>query len=407
MGDLPPLPSALQESDAIDPSTKAALTAPVQLNITLSSGFQAKDHISAKKNSELAAYAPRLVRDPGFDAAWLAAQALKIPLDTTLLQQVIQNTQNLDAGEVGKDTIAATHFMDEVNKRLPERPNPKFMAMYQNGTAHVQDVISTAKSVAGKIKDALSEFDSIEGPLNEVQIRLQQKFDLMFEAIALNQQLADNEDERTHQLLEYTALFEYVLVEIHKYIAELQPQAAGDAAVARKITQLNALAPLVTKTLTTFKPLIFAGHAAVDRYLNLSRMAGGPALVLGLFLSTGMARWRSDIVSPLHEMNQLAVELGQANVDESIGKQPQAASGRFGESASKYAALMKRWMTTADSMAQIADDITKAKDILVNGFAQLVDEQRQVSSAVQDATNRIDEGTRRYNSEMERIAAPG
>lgn len=405
MSDLPALPSTLQKSDAVDASTKAALTTPVQLNLTLDKGFQARDRVDAKKKHELESYAPKLVRDSGFNAAWLATQALKIPLDTTLLQQITRNTRNLDAGEVAKDTIAATHFMDQVNKHLPGRPNPKFMEAYQKGSANLSEILSMAKWIANRIKDALRQFDSVEEPLNEVQNKLQQKFDLMFEAIVLNEKLAENEDERTQQLLEHTALFEYVLVELPKYVEELKPQAASDGQTAKKIAQLNSLAPLVTKTLTTLKPLIFAGNAAVDRYLNLSSMAGGRALVLGLFLSAGMARWRSDIVTQLQEMNQLAVGLAEANIEEFMNRQAQKASGMYVETATDYVALMNRWMTTADTMAQVAEDIAKAKEILVNGFAQLVTEHKKVSSAVQDATDRIEEGTRRYNSEMQRIAA--
>ncbi len=50
-------------------------------------------------------------------------------------------------------------------------------------------------------------------------------------------------------------------------------------------------------------------------------------------------------------------------------------------------------------------NITSPKEILVNGFAQPMHEHREVSSAVQDATNRIEEGKARYNSEMQRIAS--
>jgi hypothetical protein len=410
MSDLPPLPSSMQQASLVvagsqNADAAKALTTPVQLNLTLDQGFQARDHLTAKKNQELQDYAPKLVRDSGFDAAWLAKQALKIPLDTSLLQQITGNTRNLDAGEVGKDTIAATHFMDRVNQHLPGRPNPRFMEAYQKGSAGLDEILKTAKWLAGRIKDALREFDSVEGPLTEVQMKLQQKFDLMFEAIVLNGQLAENEDDRTRELLEQTALFEYVMIELPKYVAELQPKAKADAALAKRVTQLNSLAPLVTKLLTTLKPLIFAGNAAVDRYLNLSSMAGGRALVLGLFLSAGMARWRSDIVTQLQEMDQLAVGLAEANIEQFMNQQAQKASGMFVQTATDYVALMNRWMTTADTMAQVADDINKAKDILIKGFAELVDEHKKVSSAVQDATRRIDEGKARYDSEMQRIAA--
>lgn len=410
MADLPALPSSMQNAALVvagseNPDAAKALTTPVQLSLTLEQGFQARDRLSAKKNQELQEYAPKLVRDPGFDAAWLAKQALKMPLDTSLLQQITGNTRNLDAGEVGQDTIAATHFMDRVNQRLPGRPNQHFMDAYRQGKAGLEEILKNAKWLASKIKDALREFDSVEGPLTEVQMKLQQKFDLMFEAIVLNGQLAENEDDRTRELLEQTALFEYVLIELPKYVGELQPKAKTDAAIAKQVTQLNSLAPLVTKTLTTLKPLIFAGNAAVDRYLNLSSMAGGRALVLGLFLSAGMARWRSDIVTQLQEMNQLAVGLAEANIEEFMNRQAQKASGMFVQTASDYVALMNRWMTTADTMAQVADDITKARQILIDGFAQLVNEHKKVSSAVQDATRRIDEGKARYDSEMQRLAA--
>lgn len=407
---LPPLPSSMQNAALVvagseNPDAAKALTTPVQLNLTLDKGFQAREHLPAAKTKELEQYAPKLVRDPAFNAAWLATNALKIQLDTTHLQQILSNVRNLDAGEVGKDSIAATHFMDQVNKHLPGKPDPRFMAAYQKGTAGMNEIINTVKWLAGKIKDALREYDSVEGPLTEVQMKLQAKFDLMFEAIVLNEQLAEEEDSRTNELMLQTALFEYVLIELPKYVAELQPQAKGDGAVAKKITQLNSLSPLVTKTLTTLKPLIFAGNAAVDRYLNLSSMAGGRALVLGLFLSAGMARWRSDIVTQLQEMNQLAVGLAEANLEQFMNLQAQKASGMYVETANDYVMLMNRWMTTADTMAQVAGDIAQAKDILVKGFAQLVDENRKVSSAVQDATERIDQSQGKYNEEMRRIAA--
>src|SRR5574341_830452 len=276
MSDLPPLPSSMQNATPVvagaeNPAAAKVLTTPVQLSLTLEKGFQARDHVPAKKIQELEAYAPKLVRDSGFDAAWLARQALAIPLDTALLQQITRNTRNLDAGEVGKDTIAATHFMDRVNQRLPGRPNPRFMAAYQQGTAGLDEILKTAKWLAGKIKDALREFDSVEGPLMDVQMKLQQKFDLMFEAIVLNGQLAENEDERTRELLEQTALFEYVLIELPKYVGELQPKATTDNAVAKQVTQLNSLAPLVTKMLTTLKPLISAGNEPVSGWIGRSQ----------------------------------------------------------------------------------------------------------------------------------------
>ncbi len=407
MSDLPALPSAMQSSALVVAGTdaKEVLTAPVQLSITLDKGFQARDHISAKKKSELQVYAPKLVRDPEFNAAWLANNALKIQLDTSHLQAILSNTRNLDAGEVGKNAIAATHFMDQVNKHLPGKPDPRFMAAYNKGTAGMSEIMNTVRWLSGKIHDALRQYDSVQGSLTEVQVKLQQKFDLMYEAIILNDQLAEEEDARTKELLEQTALFEFVAIELPKYLAELQPAAKSDGAIVQKIARLNSLAPLVIKTMTTLKPMIFTGNAAVDRYLNLSSMAGGRALVLGLFLSAGMARWKSDIVTQLQEMQQLAVGLAEANLEEYMNQQSRRASGMFVETATDYVALMNRWMTTVDTMAQVADDNSKAKDILVNGFAQLVDEHRKVSSAVQDATNRIDQTQAKYNEEMQKIAS--
>lgn len=403
---LPALPSSMQTGLVVaGADAKAVLTTPVQLSVTLPQGFMAKDHIPQQKQRELEVYTPQLVRDPGFNAAWLARNALQIHLDTSHLQSILGNVRNLDAGEVGKSTIAATHFMDKVNQHLPGKPDPRFMAAYTAGTANVNKILAMAKWLAERIKDALREYDSVQGPLNEVRAKLQGKFDLMFEAIILNEQLAEEEDERTKELLFQTALFEYVTVELPKYVAELQPQAKTDNTVAKKVTQLNSLMPLVVKTTSTLKPMIFAGNASVDRYLNLSSMAGGRALVLGLFLSAGMARWESDIVTQLQEMNQLAVGLAESNIEVFMNKQAQQTSGMYVESANDYVKLMTRWMTTADTMAQVADDIGKAKEILVNGFAQLVDENKKVASAVQDATNRINEGQAKYNDEMQRIAS--
>jgi hypothetical protein len=69
MSELPALPSSMQKATlmvagAENADAEKALTAPVQLNLTLEQGFQARDRISAGKKRELEEYAPKLVCDP-------------------------------------------------------------------------------------------------------------------------------------------------------------------------------------------------------------------------------------------------------------------------------------------------------------------------------------------------------
>lgn len=412
MSNLPPLPSSMQDampaptSGGVDVST--ALTATAQLALKLDGpGFKARDVISKKLAAEREAYAHQLVRDDGFNALWLATFARNIQLDTAPLEAILANTRALDAGEVGELTVSATKMMGRVNKNLPKPPSDKFMHAFRAGTAKADEIIRTAKWLADQIKKALAMYDDMLEPFTTVKVELGRKYDLMFEAVAINQQLAGNEDTRTDTLAQDTALLEYVQIALPERIKELQAQlgtADDKQALQEEIARLTGLQPLVIKAIMTLNPMIFTGNASMDRYLGLSNMAGGRAMVLGLFLSAGIARWESDVVQELQTMSQLAMGLALEEAEQFMNEQGARASEAYVQSAQQYVDLMNRWMMTAETMQTIANDIEAAKTILLQGFKELVGESHKVASAVQDAKTKIDEGQARFNDEMLKVA---
>ena len=276
--------------------------------------YQASEHIPGDRLKAIQQWAHDLARDPKFDAQYLVAYTRSINMDTSLLNDVLNNTRALDAGEVGDLTIRATHIMDQVNDKIPKNMvDQKFIQQVTNARIKYNDIVSKVKYIARAIEDALRKYESLQSAIAEVHGKLQEKYDLMFQAIVLNKLLAENEDKQTDLLVSRTAELECLLVAIPDYITELKGQLKDAGANADEInaniTRLNGFLPLVTKALSMLKPMIFTGNNAVQRYLNLSNMAGGRALVLGLFLSVGMYRWESDIVTQLQEMEQLAVGL--------------------------------------------------------------------------------------------------
>lgn len=412
MSQLPPLPSSMQSATPASTSdgrdVSKALTTSAQLALKLDGpGFKAREVISKKGATEREEYAHRLVRDEGLNALWLANFARNIQLDTVPLEAILENTRALDAGEVGVLTVNATQMMGRVNKQLPKPPSERFMRAFRAGTAKVEEIVRTAKWLSDQIKKALAMYDDMLAPFTNVRAQLGNKYDLMFEAVAINQQLAKNEDARTDTLTQDTALLEFVQLALPERIRELQaqlPTADDKEALQEEIARLTGLQPLVTKAIMTLNPMIFTGNASVDRYLNLSNMAGGRAMVLGLFLSAGIARWESDVVQELQTMNQLAMGLSLEEAERFMNEQGERASQAYVQAAEQYTDLMNRWMTTAETMQTIANDIEAAKEILLQGFRELVGESRKVASAVQDAKTRIDEGQARFNEEMLKVA---
>ncbi len=415
--ELPKLPSSFQNAAPAAPSTAlattdpaAALTTPTELQLTLQGPqYNASQHIPPDRLKQIQGWAHDLVRDPGFDAPYLANYSQSIRLDTSLLNDVLSNTRALDAGEVGDLTIKATHIMDQVNDKIPKNVvDARFLERVQNAQAKYDDIVSKVKYIARAIMDALKRYESLQSNIAEVRGKLQEKYDLMFQAIVLNKQLAENEDKQTDELVSRTAELECLLEAIPAYVAELRTQlndpSTNHDQINATITRLNGFMPLVTKALSMLKPMIFTGNNAVQRYLNLSNMAGGRALVLGLFLSVGMYRWESDIVTQLQEMEQLAVGLAESNMETIMNQQAQMSSAAFVAAAKDYVNLFNRWTTTAETLQQIVDDTKQAQQILSNGFAQVQGEYKKTSSAVQDAITQVQNSQQQYNSEMERIA---
>jgi hypothetical protein len=414
---LPALPSSYKDAEpaapsgastAADPTT--ALTTPAALTLSLTGPqYTALDHIPADKRAGVQEWAKNLVRDPKFNAAWLAAYAHSIGLNTSLLDTVVENTRALDAGEVGALTIQATHLMDEVNNRIPKAAiDSKFIQRVQRAEVGFGDVVSKVKWIADKIKDALRQYQSLETPITEVRGKLQAKYDLMFQAIVLNQQLAENEDDQATKLVWQSAQMECLLSALPARVTELRGQLASPSAdkdkINTEITRLNGLQPLVTKALQILKPMIFTGHNAVDRYLNLSNMAGGRALVLGLFISVGMYRWESDIVTQLQEMNQIAVGLVTGRMEEIMNQQAQNSSTMYVQAAQSYVDLLTRWTTTEQTLNKLVADTAQVRDILANGFAQLKSEYGKTSSVVQSAFDAVAKSQAEYNANVEKIA---
>jgi len=414
---LPALPDSFANAAPQAPTTaagqdtKTALTTQTTLQLSVSGPtYEASTHIPASRLAQITTWAQASVRSKNFTSQWLATYARGIGLDTSLLDMVVKNTTALNAGEVGDLTLQATRLMDQVNNKIPKNVvDARFMQQVQQQKLRIEQIISKVKAISQAIEDALRKYQSLAVPIAEVRAKLQEKYDLMFEAIVLNQQLAEKEDQSTDILVSKTAELEILAKSLPAYVAELrakkdQPEADKDALDA-EINRLNGMMPLITKALSMLKPMIFTGNNAVGRYLNLSNMAGGRAMVLGLFISVGMYRWESDIVTQLQEMNQLAVGLAESNIEAVMNQQAQASSAGYVSAVQDYMDMLNRWTTTVATLQQIVDDTAKAQDILTKGFAQLKSEYGKTSSVVQDAFTKVQASQQAYNLEMERIAA--
>jgi len=414
---LPALPDSFANAAPQAPTTaagqdtKTALTTQTTLQLSVSGPtYEASTHIPASRLAQITTWAQASVRSKNFTSQWLATYARGIGLDTSLLDMVVKNTTALNAGEVGDLTLQATRLMDQVNNKIPKNVvDARFMQQVQQQKLRIEQIIGKVKAISQAIEDALRKYQSLAVPIAEVRAKLQEKYDLMFEAIVLNQQLAEKEDQSTDILVSKTAELEILAKSLPAYVAELrakkdQPEADKDALDA-EINRLNGMMPLITKALSMLKPMIFTGNNAVGRYLNLSNMAGGRAMVLGLFISVGMYRWESDIVTQLQEMNQLAVGLAESNIEAVMNQQAQASSAGYVSAVQDYMDMLNRWTTTVATLQQIVDDTAKAQDILTKGFAQLKSEYGKTSSVVQDAFTKVQASQQAYNLEMERIAA--
>ena len=414
---LPALPSSYRDAEPAAPSgvtvvgnPTTALTTQSGLTLSLTGPqYSALDHIPADKRAGVQEWAKNLVRDPNFDAAWLAAYAQSVGLNTNLLDTVVQNTRALDAGEVGALTLQASHLMDQVNSRIPKGGiDPNFIQRVQRAEIGFGDVVAKVKWIADRIQDALRQYQSLRAPIAEVRGKLHAKYDLMFQAIVLNQQLAENEDDQASKLVWQTGQMECVLTALPARVAELRGQLSSPSAdkdeINGEITRLNGLQPLVTKALQILKPMIFTGHSAVDRYLNLSNMAGGRALVLGLFISVGMYRWESDIVTQLQEMDQIAAGLVTGRMAEIMNQQGQNTSKLYVQAAQSYVDLLTRWTTTEETLNKLVEDTKQVREILADGFAQLKSEYGKTSSVVQSALDAVGKSQAEYNAQVGKFA---
>lgn len=410
MSTLPPLPSSMK--DAHLPASavgadEAALTTTVSLALRLDGpGFKARDVIPAYEAEKRKTFAQQLIRDTGFNAAWLAAYTRNINLDTAPLEEVLGRTRAMDVGLVGDLTVHVAMYMNRMGK-LPKPPDSRFMEKMKQRLAKAEDMINMAKTLQYAIEKWFRMRDDMLAPFTDVRIKLSGQYDGMATQIVLAQTLADNEDNRTHKLLEDTALMEFVVLALPDRIKELQMEmesATDKDAVQREIDRLTTLTPLVLKAINTLNPLIFAGNAAIDRFLQLSNMAGGRALVLGLFLSACIARWESDVVAEIMTLQQLAAGLALAKVEELMNAQGKRTAQGMVEASQQYVDLMNRWVLALDHMEEILDATEKSKSILVDGFRELVSQHGKTTSAVQDAKERIERTNLKFNQEMLELA---
>lgn len=396
-----PLPTSTVGADA------TALTTVTSLALRLDGpGFKAREKIPAAEAAEREQYAHALLRDEDFTAAWLANFARRIDLNTEPLEVVLQNTRAMDVGRVGDLTVKAAMYMKRMGK-LPKPPNPKFMEAMKKGVAKAEDMIDMAKTIEDAIDKWFRMRDDLLAPFTTVKVELGSQYDAMATQIVQGRQLADNEDERTRVLLQDTALMEFVMLAYPDRIKELQVEmekADDKTAVQHKIERLTGLTPLVLKVINTLNPLIFAGNAAFDRYLQLSNMAGGRALVLGLFLSACIARWESDVVAEVLTLQQLAAGLALAKVEQFMNEQGQRTAQGMIEASQQYVELMTRWTVALEHMEAILDSTEKAKGILVQGFRDLVAQHEKTTSAVEDAMGRIKRANTKFGEEMLAVA---
>src|SRR5262245_58793681 len=94
---LPQLTSSFQNAAPATPSTGStgqdattALTTQASLQLTLQGPqYKAADHIPPERLQQIQQWANTLVRDPGFDAPYLANYTQGIHLDTSLLNDVL------------------------------------------------------------------------------------------------------------------------------------------------------------------------------------------------------------------------------------------------------------------------------------------------------------------------------
>ncbi len=416
MSALPQLPSAFLEAklpESNSGATVAQLTTDVILTVKLDGpGFKARDVISANDREERDAFAKQLVCDAGFDAAWLANFARNINLDTGPLETVLAKTRALDVGEVGDLTVRAAMYMQRMGK-LPSAPNAKVMERVKTGQMKANEMVDLARTLYYAIEKWLRMRDNMLKPFTVVKAELSQKFDQITEQIVLNQQLAENEDERTVTLTQDSALLELSSIHLPQHVKELQakynnPGPDDDReSIKQEIQRLTGMANNIIKIVSDINPMIHAGNAAVGSYLDLSNMAGGRAATLGLFLSAGIARWESDVVREILALQQIAAGFALAKVEELMNLQTQRTGEITKAAAMQYVEMMERWMTTEASIEKITRDTEDVKDILVNGFSELVKKHKKTAAILQEAKNRIDKKNVEFSEKMVQLAETG
>ncbi len=414
---LPALPSSLQNITPAAPTMALAtanptevLTKPVTLQLNLEGPrYDAQSHVAPRRLEQIRAWSASAVRDPGFNPAFMANYARAINLDTAILETVLENTRALNAGEIGKLTVEATRYMDQVKNRIPTNVvDQRFIERVQQQQVRFQEIIDKVVRIARMIEDALRQYQSLAIPIAQVEAKLQEKYDLMFQAIVLNNQLAENEDDQTDELVSHTATLESLLEAIDAYVVELRGKLADapieSSDINATITRLNGIKPLVTKALMMLKPMIATGNNAVQRYLNLANMAGGHALVLGLFLTAGLYRWKSDIVTQLQEMQLMAVGLAEVKLEQTLNEQAQQSAGMYKQAVQQYVDMLTRWTTTVETMEKITQASRDAQQLLANGYGRLNTEYQKTSSAVEDAMTQIAHDQDEYNVAIERLS---
>jgi DNA-binding transcriptional MerR regulator len=416
MSSLPKLPSAVASATLPETSsgvTVEALTTEVVQTVKLDGpGFKARDVISKADRAEREDFAIKLVRDPDFNAAWLANLARHIDLNTGPLETVLEKTRALDVGELGDLTVKAARYMQNMGK-LPPAPNAKFMAKVKSGEAKAEEMIDMAKVLYNGIQHWLDMRNNMLKPFIIVRTELGEKYDQMAEAIVLNALLAKNEDERTITLTQDSALLEFASIHLPDRIKELQdlyknPGPKDDREqIKQEVQRLTGLANVLIKIISDINPMILAGNAAVGSYLDLSNMAGGRAATLGLFLSAGIARWESDVVKEILALQQIAAGFALAKVEDLMNAQSQRTGETMKAAATQYVEMMDRWMTTAETMEKITADTLEVKDILVKGFAQLVSKHQNTARVVQQAKDSIDAKNDEFATKMIELAETG
>jgi hypothetical protein len=413
MSALPTLPSAVASAKLPAGKNIEELTTDTVLTVKLDGpGFKARAVISKDEAEARENFAIQLVRDPAFNAVWLANYAHNIDLNTAPLEEVLRKTRALNVGEVGDLTVRAAVYMKNIGT-LPKAPNAKFLEKVRSGQAKAEEMIEQAKWLSNGIEVWLRKRDNMLRPFTIIKAQLEEKFNLMAEQIVLNQQLAENEDQRTDNLTVDSATLEYASIHLPDRIKELRgvyqkPTPKDDPeAIKQEIQRLTGMANNIIKIVSDINPLIYAGNAAVSSYIDLANMAGGHAATLGLFLSAGIARWESDVVREILALEQIATGLALAKVEELMNAQSARAGEISKVAAEQYVTMMERWMLLESTMQKISDDNDAVKDIISTGFKNLVAKSNKTAQIVQNAKDHLDKKTIEFADKMVELAETG